>query len=122
MLVTGASGFVGLALVKQLINEHYESIVISRRPISLVGPKLHNFIIPDLNPTADFSAILDGVSTVVHLAARVHLFNETCPEILTKYRKVNVDSTLNLARQAAVQGVKRFIYISTIKVKEGAVS
>lgn len=116
VLVTGASGFVGSALVERLINDGYELIVISRKSKSFVGSKLVNFIIPDLNPTTDYSVLLDGVSTIVHLAARVHLIDEAGTEILTKYRSVNLDSTLNLAKQAAVHGVKRFVYISSIKV------
>jgi UDP-N-acetyl-alpha-D-quinovosamine dehydrogenase len=64
----------------------------------------------------DWSAALRGVNAVVHCAARVHLMNETEPDTLAAFRKVNVDGTLNLAQQAARAGVSRFVFISSIKV------
>jgi nucleoside-diphosphate-sugar epimerase len=70
----------------------------------------------DLNTSTDWSAALEGVEVVVHSAARAHVMQETVADPLTAYRAVNVDGTLNLARQAAVSGIKRFVFISSIKV------
>jgi nucleoside-diphosphate-sugar epimerase len=116
VLVTGASGFVGLALIGRLIDGCFESKAISRKPLQLADSKLQNIIIPDLNSTVDLSSYLDGIGVVVHLAGRVHMMNDAGDDNLTKYRSANVDSTINLARQAAALGVRRFIYISSIKV------
>lgn len=66
--------------------------------------------------TANFLDLLSGVDVVVHTAARAHVLNETAADPLAEYRKVNVDFTLNLARQCVQSQVKRFIYISSIGV------
>ncbi len=73
-------------------------------------------VVEDINPSTDWSTALPGVDCVVHLAARVHVMHETATDALAAFRKVNVEGTLNLARQAADAGVRRFIFISSIKV------
>jgi nucleoside-diphosphate-sugar epimerase len=65
---------------------------------------------------ADFTDLLTGIDVVIHTAARAHILKEDAPDPLSEYRKVNVDFTMNLARQAAAAGAKRFIYISSIGV------
>ena len=70
----------------------------------------------DLEPAADWSSALQGVSDVVHCAARVHVMHDTVADPLYAFRTVNVDGTLNLARQAAAAGVKRFVFLSSVKV------
>ena len=70
----------------------------------------------DLSSTTDWSPALQMIDTVVHCAARVHVMNNQSSDPLTEFRNVNVDGTLNLARQAAAAGVRRFIFISSIKV------
>jgi len=74
------------------------------------------FFQKELATTEDYSDCLAGVSVVIHAAARVHVMDDTAADPLAAYREVNVAGTLNLARQAAASGVKRFIFISTIKV------
>jgi UDP-glucose 4-epimerase len=64
----------------------------------------------------DWSAALDGVDVVVHCAARVHVMKESAADPMTEFRRVNVAGTLNLARQAAAAGVRRFVFMSSIKV------
>ncbi|NMU75682.1 NAD-dependent epimerase/dehydratase family protein, partial [Vibrio parahaemolyticus] len=64
----------------------------------------------------DYSEALCDVDTVVHLAARVHVMNDDAIDPLEEYREVNTYGTVNLARQAAMSGVKRFVFISSIKV------
>jgi nucleoside-diphosphate-sugar epimerase len=70
----------------------------------------------DLEPAADWSVALAGISAVVHLAARVHVMADTAANPLEEFRRVNVQGTLNLARQAAAAGVRRFVFVSSIKV------
>ena len=70
----------------------------------------------DIDGRTDWSRALAGMEAVVHLAARVHVMHERAADPLAEFRKVNVDATLNLARQAAAEGVKRLVYLSTIKV------
>lgn len=116
ILVTGANGFVGQALGNWLNLQ----AGISWRPV--VRAKPGNW--PPHWPTpaiidleqGDFGAALTEVDCVIHLAARVHILNDPHGDPLAAYRRVNVDATLRLARQAAAHGVKRFIYISSIKV------
>jgi UDP-glucose 4-epimerase len=69
-----------------------------------------------MNGKTDWTAALTGCDTVVHLAARAHVMGDTSQNPLALYRATNTDATLNLARQAAQAGVKRFVFISTIKV------
>jgi UDP-glucose 4-epimerase len=69
-----------------------------------------------LAPSTDWSTALNGVSVVVHCAARVHVMRDTSVDPLEEFRRVNVQGTLNLARQAAAAGVRRFVFVSSIKV------
>ena len=96
LLITGGTGFVGQALVKMLGDQ----------PVRLATRA----------DSADWDKVLVGVSTVVHLAARVHVMHDREAEPLTVFRNVNVKGSLNLARQAALAGVKRFVFISSVKV------
>ena len=71
--------------------------------------------IGDIGPNTDWSAALKGIEVVVHLAAKVHAFGRSSQDV-GEFRRVNVDGSVNLARQAADSGVRRFVYVSTIKV------
>lgn len=115
VLVTGASGFLGTGLCRVLICSGYPFKVASRNPLSEeVG---YDFIqINNISEFTDWDPALLGVDLVVHLAARVHVMSERATDPLAEFRKVNVDGTLNLARQAVKAGVKRFIFVSSIKV------
>jgi UDP-glucose 4-epimerase len=103
VLVTGANGFVGSHLCPQLEQSGCEVIRAVRGSVGNIDGK------------TDWSAVLRSVDVVVHLAARVHIMNDTAGDPLTAFRKVNTDGTLNLARQAIAAGVKRFVFVSTIK-------
>lgn len=103
-LVTGATGFVGTHLISHLSKQGYLVSPISRA----------NF--GDITPFSDWGSALSGIDTVIHLAARVHLMKDDTANPLAAYRTTNTASTLHLARQAAAAGVRRFIFLSTIKV------
>jgi nucleoside-diphosphate-sugar epimerase len=70
----------------------------------------------DIDAKTDWQAALEGCEVVVHLAARAHVMSETAADPLAVFRRVNTEGTLNLARQAAALGVRRFVFVSSIKV------
>ncbi|KAA1175407.1 NAD-dependent epimerase/dehydratase family protein [Rhizobium tropici] len=110
ILVTGATGFVGQALCAELSRRRMDYRPVSRSPrpgFAAIGA---------IGGDTDWSAALAGVDIVMHLAARVHVMNENAADPLAAFRAVNVDATVHLARQAALAGVKRFIFLSSIKV------
>ncbi len=111
ILVTGHTGFVGQALVKLLSDQNLH--LVGRRSL----PEQQGvFFQKRLSADEDYSGSLVGVAVVIHAAARVHVMDDTAKDPLVAYRSVNVAGTINLARQAAAAGVKRFIFISSIKV------
>ena len=118
ILVTGATGLVGNALVQRLIsNDESQRVVVAVRQVGLKWPeKVLPCIIEDLSPSTDWYIALQDISVVVHCAARVHIMNETAIDSITAFRSVNVDGTLNLARQSIAAGVKLFVFISSAKV------
>lgn len=117
ILVTGLSGFVGNALVKRLIKDQFSvSAVIRYTSNKKFDPYVNLVYIDRLTSSLDWSSAFRGVSTLVHLAARAHVLNDNVKDPLSEYRYINVECSLNLARQAARAGIKRFIYISTVKV------
>jgi len=116
LLVTGASGFVGRALVARLLQRHQVRISARATTIERIHPKVEVSLGKPLSPVEDWSQALARVSTVVHCAGRVHIMTEQATDPLLEFRQINVDGTLNLARQAAAAGTKRFIFLSSIKV------
>lgn len=118
ILVTGATGFVGGALVARLLAENAnQSVVVAVRNLDKKWPnQVHAALVNDLSPETDWRKALRGVTTVVHCAARVHIMQDVDSDPLEAYRQVNVRGTLNLASQAAESGVKRFVFVSSIKV------
>ena len=115
ILVTGASGFVGRHLVQRLVERGTVRAVL-RRPLSNVLPAGAEIVRGELVPDQDWSSVLSGVGVVVHCAARVHVMDDQAADPLSEFRRVNVDGTMRLARQAADLGIKRFIFLSSIKV------
>jgi nucleoside-diphosphate-sugar epimerase len=118
ILVTGASGFVGRALVKRLASDSVSvALMVATRRLGSVVPKgVKSVQVGDLLHSTDWSTALQGVFSVVHCAARVHVMNDKSVNPLAEFRRVNVEGTANLARQAAAAGVKRFVFLSSIKV------
>ena len=114
VLVTGATGFIGKALVQALAQQTFDVVAGVRRlsqPASEQQVKLG-----DLSSVTEYTDALQDVDVVIHLAARAHIMHDTASDPLAEFRKVNTAATLNLAVQAAEAGVKRFIFISSIKV------
>jgi len=115
ILVTGANGFVGRALCKALHQSSYQ-VRTATRTANKHQTSPDQFLVGDIVATTQWEQALQDINVVIHLAARVHVMNDKSVDPLSEFRKVNVDGTLNLARQAAMAGVKRFIFISSIKV------
>ena len=115
-LVTGASGFVGSALCNALVKRGSSVRAVLRDSHEVNVGNYEAFTIPGITVETNWGNALDEVNTVIHLAARVHVMHETAAEPLAEFRKVNVAGTEHLARSAAISGVKRFVYISSIKV------
>lgn len=111
ILVTGANGFVGSALCRTL-RAGGAAVVAARRRQGGAG----EVAVGELDGNTDWSAALGGCDRVIHLAARVHVMADTSADPMAAYRVVNVDATLNLARQAARHGVRRFVFVSSVKV------
>lgn len=118
VLVTGSTGFVGRPLCEKLLLNAFSvrgSVWIAEASTNLPAG-VQAAPIESIGPDTDWSAALTGIDTVVHLAARVHVMDETSGDPLTAYRQVNVAGTENLARQAAAHGVRRLVFLSSVKV------
>ena len=117
ILVTGASGFLGAAVVRHLAARGGRAVRGAVRRDSGGWPAGVEVVAGgDLGAGADWSAALAGVDAVVHCAARVHVLKETEADPAAAFRAVNVEGTLALARQAAAAGVRRFVFVSSIGV------
>lgn len=115
VLVTGANGFIGLALIDELARRK----AIVRGAVRHSGSFLQDcecVIVGEVNGQTNWHEALVGATEVVHLAARAHITHETAEDSLAAFRAINTEGTLNLARQAAQAGIRRFVFVSTIKV------
>ena len=115
--MTGATGFIGSALLNGLgASQPWDVRGTIRRPSAntLSGPGLIS--VGDLSQETDWHKALSGANAVVHTAGRVHVMDKRGRKTMSDYRRVNVDATLNLARQAVVSGARRFVFLSSIKV------
>lgn len=122
VLVTGSNGFVGRSLSIQLssfglgVKCVIRSKDIVTDKVLLNNFSIERFEIQEIGSKTEWSNTLDSVQTIIHLAARTHVMNETERDVFKAYREVNVEGTKRLAEQAAEAGVKRFIFLSSVKV------
>ena len=113
ILLTGADGFVGRALLGSLRNSAESVIAVTRRPAIIPGAEVLQ--VPDIRG-AVWDGVLRGVDCVIHLAARAHVVRERNPNPLSEFRAVNVRPTIDLFRASQAANVKRFIFVSSIGV------
>lgn len=116
VLVTGANGFVGSTLVTRLAFDGTHRVRAAVRRKDYVPPPHVECITGDLSLDRDWAPNLEGIDSIVHLAARVHVSDNRSAEPIAEYRRVNVAGTAHLVRAAAMSGVRRFVYLSSIKV------
>lgn len=117
VLVTGANGFVGKAVCAHLPSQGYRVLAAMRRHMRVeLLQGVECLSMDEVDAETSWVDALKGVDSIVHLAARVHLMRETAADPLTEFRRTNVLLTMNLARQAAAAGVRRFVFVSSIKV------
>ncbi len=116
LLVTGATGFVGRALVDEALARGRTVRAAVRQPQPGLPAAVRVFAPGSPQQAVDWPAALDGVEAVVHLAARVHVMHESHGDPLGEFRRVNVDATAALAEAAARAGVRRLVFASSVKV------
>lgn len=118
ILVTGANGFIGKSLCESLLADgcQVRGAVRGAAQMEALPPRVEGAMVGDIGPGTDWSEALGGIECIVHLAARVHVMRESVVDPMAAFREVNVDGTECLAKQAARAGVKRLVYISSVKV------
>lgn len=115
LLITGANGFVGRMLCSEALARGAKVQGATRSPCNLpIG--INNVVVGSIDGGTYWLDALTDCDAIVHLAARVHIMQEAAIDPLEEFRRVNVQGTLNLARQAAAAGVRRFVMVSSIKV------
>jgi nucleoside-diphosphate-sugar epimerase len=115
VVVTGATGFVGREVLRQLLSGGHEVVAIVRSVREELGAA-RVAVVPNLRDEAALRTVMAGADSVIHLAARVHVMRERTADPLAEFRAVNVDGTRALRDAAIAAGLRRFTYISSIKV------
>ncbi|MDR1855201.1 MAG: SDR family oxidoreductase [Azoarcus sp.] len=116
ILLTGASGFIGQSLALRLAADGHRLRLALRSPLALDIPAAEVFRFEGLSADTDWTTALAGVEVVVHCAGRTHVMKESAADALAEYRRVNLDGSARLGAQAARAGVRRFVFVSTVKV------
>lgn len=117
VLVTGSTGFVGRRLLQHIHSgPRYTPRAVVRTVNSGLSGIYDTVMVKSISADTDWCSALKGASVVVHLAARVHAMRDAASNPIEEYRRINVAGTLQLAQQAAISGIRRFVYLSTIKV------
>jgi nucleoside-diphosphate-sugar epimerase len=116
LLITGASGFVGTSLIQRLAIEGWPVTAAVHTSVASFPKTVQTIRIGTITPDTEWFGALEGIDTIVHLAARVHVMKDKHADPLAEFRRVNVSGTGHLAREAAKAGVRRFIFVSSIKV------
>ncbi len=115
LLITGATGFIGHAVCREAIHRGH-SVLGTCRDCNKLPAGIVHVPIPDINETTDWTGTLRDIDIIIHLAARAHIMHDTAADPLQEFRRINTAATLHLARAAAKAGVRRFVFISSIKV------
>lgn len=118
LLITGANGFVGRMLTQRLLDAGYtiRGTLLPGDSSDSLAPGVLPTVVTPLGPDTVWQHALEGIDTVIHLAARVHVMDDQATDPLQIFREVNRDGTVRLAREAAAAGVKRLVFVSSIKV------
>ena len=118
ILITGQNGFIGKALFNSLQQQKHQvrGTVRNKQKIQKTQKNKDILVVGNIGPTTDWRAALADIEVVIHLANRAHVLNEKVADPLAIFREVNVAGTIQLAKQAVESGVKRFIFVSSIKV------
>lgn len=116
VLVTGASGFVGIPTCQRLLVDGHQVIAAVRRDDAPVADGVEKRKTGELGADTDWRAALEGIDAVVHLAARAHVMRDGAADPLALFRRINRDGAIRLAEQAAAAGVRRLLFVSSIKV------
>ena len=116
VLVTGGTGFIGRSLISGLLRVNYDVSIVGRKKNNFFSPKIKVFLVEDFKNKPDFSEALIGIDCVIHLANKAHVLDKDKGPRLDELRKINVETTLILAKQAIKAGVKRFVFLSSIAV------
>jgi len=118
VLVTGSNGFVGKELIRSILSQgiHHPVSGVRKKDKAVAFDQIQTIELGDLEKAVDRTELLRDIDVIIHTAARVHVMKETSNNPSETYKKINVDATLNLANDAKNSGVKRFIFLSTIKV------
>ena len=117
VLITGATGFVGSALGRRLVHDGLHEVVGAVRASGVrLSGGVRAVAVGDISADTDWTRALEHVDLVVHAAARVHVSRDVATDPVAEYRRTNVQGTLNLGLQAARAGVRRLVFVSTIKV------
>ena len=114
-LVTGANGFIGQPLCREMLRQGWQVRAAVRAPCEF-PVAVETVSVGAIDGETNGADALRDIDVVIHLAARVHVMEDTAADPLAEFLKVNTQGTANLARQAAAAGVKRLVYVSTIKV------
>lgn len=119
ILVTGATGFVGRSLCSTLVEKGFQVRTSVRSLLAgseSLPSQIELCLVKDIHASTDWKQALNQVDVVIHLAARVHIMRQQSDAEVARYQHLNVEGTLNLARQAAAAGVRRLVFLSSIKV------
>jgi nucleoside-diphosphate-sugar epimerase len=116
ILVTGATGFVGRALVRRLVADGRKVCAAVRPASAALLSEVETVTVADIGPDTDWRAALAGVDAIVHLAARAHVLRDSSADAHARYRAVNTLGALRLAEAAAASGIRRFVFLSSVRV------
>lgn len=109
-LVSGATGFIGQRLLTALLDDHANCVALSRRPVPAI-----NHTTASLTDISALLAACSGIETVFHCAGHAHAFTSLAQDDATLIRQVNFEGTRNLVEAAGQAGVRRFVFLSSVK-------